>query len=282
MTEEYHIEVDKVVHHGLVMNTIQSFGSEDVDITLLCDDGTSIVTNKRFLSFFSPLIKDICNKKVGNEEEMISVPGSPLQVQLLMDYLIKGEVKASEEKDINNVMSLLSTLGIESNSTELIKPFKSFKKILKSENADIDKTKDEIKSKKSKKKLQPKEKIKQEMMIEDSNDELDDRNDLELNETSINETNSVDENHEFKDKGFNCKYCAKEFGDASNLKQHLVKHTKEKSFECNECGKKFGTQGILYNHKGVHNPIVCEICERTFSQRASYKHHKTTRHPDQV
>ena len=60
------------------------------------------------------------------------------------------------------------------------------------------------------------------------------------------------------------------------LKHHLVKHTKEKKFECNECGTKFGTPSILYNHRGFHNPIICEMCEGKFSQRANYIKHKAT------
>ena len=41
---------------------------------------------------------------------------------------------------------------------------------------------------------------------------------------------------------------------------------------------KFGTPAILYNHRGVHNPIICEICEGKFSQRANYMKHKATMH----
>ena len=265
--DEYHVSVEKNRYNTFVVNTIQNFGSEDFDIILLCEDGTSLVTNKRFLSFFSPLIKDICHKKVGNDEEMISIPGSPIQVQLLMDYLLKGEIKSTNE-NIKNVISLLETLGIES-SSEFIKPFKSLNKNLKIEALG----KDRIKSKKSMKTSKPKKTSKNVeedpigLVLDNEDEVLDNKINAELDE-------SVDK----VDGDLRCKYCSKTCASPSILKLHVVKHTKEKNFECNDCGKKFGTPAILYNHRGVHNPIVCEICEGKFSQRANYMKHKATMH----
>ena len=48
---------------------------------------------------------------------------------------------------------------------------------------------------------------------------------------------------------------------------------KNKPYECRECGKCFSTPAILYNHRGVHNPRKCDLCDRTFAQKASLKYH---------
>ena len=48
---------------------------------------------------------------------------------------------------------------------------------------------------------------------------------------------------------------------------------KNKPYECQECGKCFSTSAILYNHRGVHNPTKCDLCDRTFAQKASLKYH---------
>ena len=52
----------------------------------------------------------------------------------------------------------------------------------------------------------------------------------------------------------------------------------EKPYECKECGNRFKTKSILYNHGGVHNPIKCESCDKTFAQKASLKLHMTNVH----
>ena len=48
---------------------------------------------------------------------------------------------------------------------------------------------------------------------------------------------------------------------------------KNKTFECRECWKSFSTSAILYNHRGVHNPTKCDLCDRKFAQKAGLKYH---------
>ena len=273
MAEVYRIVSDSLRRQNFVMDTIQSFVSEESDITLLCDDGTSLFTNKRFLGFFSPFLKDICYEIKGNDQTIISLPWSSKHVELLIDYLLLGEIIAQEETILRQVLSLLVALGIESNS-DLIKPKpSSFTKIPTIDALKLEKTfKDPLEM----------EKI---SVRNDDQDENPDDPEIEIDKEFqksfdvVPETwNNFQEMPVHEGLGVKCKFCSKECGSNAMLKQHLVKHTKEKNYECHECGKKFGTQAILYNHMGVHFPLVCEICHGKFAQKANFRKHKASMH----
>ena len=87
----------------------------------------------------------------------------------------------------------------------------------------------------------------------------------------------VEEINELK---HHCQECSKSFKQLCQLKAHMVVHTGEKNFKCDDCGRRFGTRAILFNHRGVHNPIICDIagCGRKFSQRNLYSTHLTKVH----
>ena len=72
-----------------------------------------------------------------------------------------------------------------------------------------------------------------------------------------------------------CPKCDKVCKSRHKLEIHMIDHTKDKvlTFECKECGKLFGTKSILQNHQGVHNPIKCDHCEKTFAQKAGLIYH---------
>ena len=69
------------------------------------------------------------------------------------------------------------------------------------------------------------------------------------------------------------------------LDQHMRTHTDIATFSCDICGKSFKQRAGLYKHKNTHGPPkhVCEVCGREFF-RSDYlrKHRKTHENKDIV
>merc|ERR1719342_1683411 len=121
MTEQYCVAINKDRFNSFVEKIIQSFRSEDSNITLLCEDLSTFHTNRRFLGFFSPLIRDLCGGNFDEKQsQIISIPCSFEQVQLFFEFLKNGEFKTTKNETLHAIQSLISTLGIASNP-ELIK-----------------------------------------------------------------------------------------------------------------------------------------------------------------
>ena len=116
MAENFLVGRNKFEHTQFVLNTLNEFFSQDMDIILLCEDGQSVSTNGRFLGIFSSLIRDVCNE--GKDSVYtISVPFSKTEVDLTIKYLSFGEVKASE-KTLKNILDFLTQLNIETQNVK--------------------------------------------------------------------------------------------------------------------------------------------------------------------
>ena len=78
------------------------------------------------------------------------------------------------------------------------------------------------------------------------------------------------------DRPFHCTYsniCKKSFKTKSQLKDHLLKHTKIKNTTCPECNKSFSRKSRLRIHMMIHKnilPFQCYICQKKFREKYNY------------
>ena len=182
---------------------------------------------------------------------------------MMLEYFNTGALKADNVEALNDVVSLLQALGVNTGNIELIEVLPS-KKHTRKRNAD---PLDPMLTERTKKQMKKSKKVKSEPQ----------ENVIDENST-LDEKVAVGLQPENDKKEHKCEHCGKGFHVLSSLTAHLVTHTREKPFECKECGKFFSSQGALYNHGGVHNPSKCDHCDRTFAQKASLKHHMQTVH----
>lgn len=78
---------------------------------------------------------------------------------------------------------------------------------------------------------------------------------------------------------FRCKICDKAFRAASNLTQHMLKHSPKRNFHCPYCGKRFHRKGTLTVHMRIHTgerPFICDLCGRPFIQKNDMLKHQRT------
>ncbi|KAL0808622.1 hypothetical protein ABMA28_013060 [Loxostege sticticalis] len=80
---------------------------------------------------------------------------------------------------------------------------------------------------------------------------------------------------------FSCT-CGKKFDSKSNLKKHMVVHTKEKLFPCTVCSKAFSRKKNLVQHMWIHSEhkrFECVDCNKQFNQKVTWKSHMKSYHP---
>jgi len=116
----------------------------------------------------------------------------------------------------------------------------------------------------------------------DSSEELDLQQDLDAAEILIllaaprPMAISVVQQADTPPNGFFCTQCNKMFRCKSNLKQHMMTHTKEKPYPCEVCDKKFSAKSSLKRHMRVHSGekyFFCKECGKAFMLESSLKSH---------
>ena len=69
------------------------------------------------------------------------------------------------------------------------------------------------------------------------------------------------------------------FRDASNMRTHLLTHSKTKKFKCHLCDKSYTRLNMLKAHVLTHsglNKFTCATCNRGFGTASNYKTHLKT------
>ncbi|XP_077292096.1 uncharacterized protein LOC143915357 isoform X2 [Arctopsyche grandis] len=77
-------------------------------------------------------------------------------------------------------------------------------------------------------------------------------------------------------KNHRCKTCNKLFYGSSQLKIHMMKHTKEYPHLCTQCGKRFAQQCYLKVHQKIHfgvKDLSCTHCDYVSGNRSALKMH---------
>lgn len=90
-------------------------------------------------------------------------------------------------------------------------------------------------------------------------------------------------NHERRCSTHLCSYCGKHFKNSTNLKIHIMSHTKERPFACTLCDKAFLIKRSLLDHMNKHKgvkPYKCpyENCDKSFTLRTGVRQHMHSIH----
>ena len=82
-----------------------------------------------------------------------------------------------------------------------------------------------------------------------------------------------------------CRFCARQFESAEEMKQHIASHNRPgrvSKHSCFVCGKTYSTPSKLQRHVRVHSgerPYPCNICGRRFTRSDHVKQHLKTHLP---
>ena len=188
-------------------------------------------------------MRELCSDQHRSDIVTILIPFSRRTVDLLLEFLTRGEVFTNDKQQVQSLHSLLRCLNIATEDAEILEP------------AEID--------------------------FEDVEIEIDDFEDENENKKVLEEApdqNSTVENT-FRKENLQCKTSSNLFKNRGHFKNHQKNNSEvEHKFACEVCGKRFGNRGYLYNHIGAHNTINCNLCTMKFSQEVALKCHKKVSH----
>lgn len=86
------------------------------------------------------------------------------------------------------------------------------------------------------------------------------------------------------ERPYECEFCGKEMRYLNHMKSHRRKHTGETPYQCTICGQLFRHQQTYRLHIRKHNGELptCEVCGKTFSNRARMDDHMRLTHSMQL
>ena len=237
------IKLDFEVQHDFVYNMMNRLrASESNNILITCVDGETVAANKRYLGVYSSLVRSICMEFPEHDQVTVYVDYKKIHVDMMMEFLNKGELRSHDVGSLTEVVSLMQCIGVGLlQGIEIIEPLRQIKKP----------------------KVLPITEIEDKISPEKESIQI-----------------LIDETNPSKFRCNNVK-CEKVFKNKQALKQHSIVHSSDRPFECKECGLCFSTKGILNNHKGIHNPTKCDYCPKTFAQKSHLKSHIKYTHLNQ-
>ena len=218
---------------NLVNDTLRKIGRTEFDIVLMCSSGETVFSNKKFLGFFSSLVRELCSDQHRSDIVTILIPFSRRTVDLLLEFLTRGEVFTNDKQQVQSLHSLLRCLNIATEDAEILEPAEiDFDDV----EIEIDDFEDEKENKKVLEKAPD-----QNFTVENT---LRKENNFKNREHFKNHW----KNHSEVEQKFTCEICGRRFGNRGYLYNHMGAHN---TINCNLCNMKFSQEVALKCHKKV-------------------------------
>jgi len=259
---------------------------EYFDVTLACDDGSTIEAHKMILSAGSQLFKNIFRKSKHPSPFVYFKGINRLYLDYVLDFLYNGEVNISQE-ELSKFLETAKELQVKGLQTELENPSGLYQTEEKDD--------EELESKKEKtcSITDLNLKLEEDASILDSAEHVEESlisNDSSSNDGSLigsEEVGVVNINTELavqieqmlEKEGtlWKCKKCGKLGKHKNNVKNHIETHIQGISHSCHFCNKTCPTRPSLAVHIGdYHSQQIfdCKICGMLGMSKMKFKNHK--------
>ena len=253
-----HLKLEGDNLSNLVETSLESLWGLPSNLSIFCEEGSVVFTNKRYLGLFSKLIRDTCQDVPEDEMTTIIVQYSKFKMEQLLNFLRCGNLRADTFEDLKEIADMLTVFQVPINETEILSPPKilQHQKVLK--------------------RGRPSAVTQTSIKVELSYDAAQ----VDTTEEQLDSFNGSNESSDFDMTSSNDEAEDVKMETPKMLSKHIRQpHTDtEKKHKCEECGASFAHRSTLTNHMGVHNPIQCQHCSKKFAQKAGFRNHLRIQH----